>query len=452
MLVKLSDYYVLAYAGNMDQESQKNERKKVRNLIQKFKRTPDVFGGLAFDYISVEEQARIVHYFLEECDQREIINNLTKINVDVDYSFLEIDDQTNSNDSCFALDYLPLYIDHDIIRIRGMIRSPLNNSRDLLENLLDADNQLFQDYMREYVSCTAIGIKFDWIEYITSYIDFILNDILQFLLYPIMMFSSDIDPICVIDRLSSKCDILMDSFDGSVVQKYESIFADEGLKAGRVMKYFRAFISHRNRLFENSDIYAILIQEMERYPELFSEVPSEFKAPKILLTEDQINSDDFISIVTEDKHIPNFKNKIAKVRRFINIMQQYGNRLCYDTCLQDIKVYFREIYLSKQTYRRQKTLKIVDNYLKLVKQFQDENKDGLPPFQKESQYIFVREKISRGYFREKNLSSAYVAKIELTEKLDKLLLKCYWLADSRSALELLHMYNQELLLCYEEFL
>ena len=133
-------------------------------------------------------------------------------------------------------------------------------------------------------------------------------------------------------------------------------------------------------------------------------------------------------------------------------MQQYGNRLCYDTCLQDIKVYFREIYLSKQTYRRQKTSKIVDNYLKLVKQFQDENKDGLPPFQKESQYIFVREKISRGYFREKNLSSAYVAKIELTEKLDKLLLKCYWLADSRSALELLHMYNQELLLCYEEFL
>ncbi len=69
----------------------KNERKKVRNLIHKFQKTPEIFGGIAFDYISVEEQARIVHFFLEECTQRQIIDNLTKINTDSDYSFLETD-------------------------------------------------------------------------------------------------------------------------------------------------------------------------------------------------------------------------------------------------------------------------------------------------------------------------------------------------------------------------
>lgn len=59
-LVKLSDYYISAYANDQNQESQKNERKKVHNLIKKLEKSPDIFGGLAFDYITVEEQAKIM--------------------------------------------------------------------------------------------------------------------------------------------------------------------------------------------------------------------------------------------------------------------------------------------------------------------------------------------------------------------------------------------------------
>ncbi len=52
MPMELLDYYILTYAKERDQESQKNERKKVHNLIKKFERSPDIFGGLAFEYIS----------------------------------------------------------------------------------------------------------------------------------------------------------------------------------------------------------------------------------------------------------------------------------------------------------------------------------------------------------------------------------------------------------------
>ena len=85
-------------------------------------------------------------------------------------------------------------------------------------------------------------------------------------------------------------------------------------------------------------------------------------------------------------------------------------------------------------------------------EFKEKNLPGLPDFQRQSQYIFLREKISRGYFREKNLSEAYAAKVLLTEKINTLLLKCYWLADSKTALNLIHDYNHELLMCYEDFL
>ncbi len=447
--MKLSDYYIMTYANNMDQESQKNERKKVRNLIQKFNKYSDVFGGLAFDYLSVEEQARIAHFFLEECDQRQVIDNLTKTNVDADFSYLKLDDQKSVRSA--IADYDQISIDRCVYQVRSFIRFWQDDGKSLLEFLRDSDDQLFQALMADYALHKSIGIRLEWIEYVTGYIDFILNVIFQFFVYRVMKEFNSEDVLNVINKLISKTDCLSQSFDTLLEERYKTIFGQRGLTADRIMQYFRAFIEHRNRLFENSEIYSILINEMKRNPKLFAEVPEEYIAEKRLLTNDEMEGEDFRIRVTENERVPNFKKKLDTVQNFIDVMQKYASRDCYNTCLQDIKVYFREIYLSKQTYRRQKSAKIVEDYLERVKKYQEDKNVVLPDFQRESQYIFIREKINRGYFREKNLSKAYAAKIELTEKVDTLLLKCYWLADSKSALEILHKYNQEMLLCYEEF-
>ena len=276
--------------------------------------------------------------------------------------------------------------------------------------------------------------------------------VFQFLVYPIMMYSKKANSLEVIELLSNETDRLTTSFKNSISQNYNNIFGSEGLKASRILYYFRYFIEHRNRLFENFEIYHILIREMEKYPELFSDVPEQYKAENIRLTDEQIESDLYKTIFSEGIRVPNIDNKIAIARKLINVMQKYGGRYCVDSSLQDIKVYFREIFMSKETYHRQKTKKIVEDYLAHVDEFKEKNLPGLPDFQRQSQYIFLREKISRGYFREKNLSEAYAAKVLLTEKINTLLLKCYWLADSKTALNLIHDYNHELLMCYEDFL
>ena len=48
----------------------------------------------------------------------------------------------------------------------------------------------------------------------------------------------------------------------------------------------------------------------------------------------------------------------------------------------------------------------------------------LPEFDKKSQYIFVREKISRGYYREKGLLGDYYEKIAFTSEFYDLLWFC----------------------------
>lgn len=450
--VKLSDYYILTYANDQDQESQKNERKKVRNLIKKFEKSPDLFGGLAFDYITVEEQAKIVHFFLEDCSQRQIIDNLTKTNVDADFSVLEKDLKIKAYQPSAVPNYNPLPVDDAINGIRYVIRANPNNLNGVLHYLLEANDQVILSYMKEYDLHKAIGIKLDWIKYITDYIDYTLNDVFQFLVYSIMMYSKKVNPLEVIEHLSKEADRLSTSFDDSISQNYKNIFGSDGLKASRVLFYFRHFIEHRNRLFENSEIYHLLIREMEKYPELFSNVPEQYRAENILLTAEQIESDQYREIFTEGERVPNIDKKIATARKLINVMQEYGGRYCVDSSLQDIKVYFREIFMSKETYHRQKTAKIVEDYLSQVDDYKGKNLQGLPDFQRQSQYIFLREKISRGYFREKNLSEAYASKVLLTEKINTVLLKCYWLADSKTALKLLHDYNRDLLMCYEEYL
>ena len=451
-LVKLSDYYISTYANDKNQESQKNERKKVHNLIKKLEKLPDIFGGLAFDYITVEEQAKIVHFFLEECSQRQIVDNLTKVNVDADFSVFEKDLHMKAYLPSAVPNYNPLPVEEAINGIRNVIRATPNNLDELLHYLIEANDQVIRSYMKEYELHKAIGIKLDWIQYVTDYIDYTLNDVFQFLVYPIMMYSKKANSLEVIELLSNETDRLTTSFKNSISQNYNNIFGSEGLKASRILYYFRYFIEHRNRLFENSEIYHILIREMEKYPELFSDVPKQYKAGNILLTDEQIESDLYKTIFSEGIRVPNIDNKIAIARKLINVMQKYGGRYCVDSSLQDIKVYFREIFMSKETYHRQKTKKIVEDYLAHVDEFKEKNLPGLPDFQRQSQYIFLREKISRGYFREKNLSEAYAAKVLLTEKINTLLLKCYWLADSKTALNLIHDYNHELLMCYEDFL
>lgn len=445
--MKLSDYYILTYANDLDQENQKNERKKVRNLVQKFKRTPDIFGGLSFDYLRVEEQAKMIHFFLEECNQREVINNLKKTNVDSDFSFLQFAEQKDV--VSMAEDYHPICMDDCLYQIRDLIRFSSYTDKKLLEVLKDFDKQLFQALTDDYTLHTSNGIKLEWPEYVKGYIDYILNGLLQFLVYKIINSKQSKDKILeVISQLTRKADSFIGDFENVRKKLYIEADSSERLESDRVLQYFRYFIIHRNRLFENSEIYTILINEMDKYPELFKEVSEEYWADKVFLTEKLICSNDIQNIITENENVPNYKKKLATAREFITVMQKYGRRNCYDNCLQDIKVYFREIYISKQTYHRQKSSKIVEDYLQKFKKI--EEGEGLPDFQKESQYIFIREKITRGYFREKNLSKAYADKCELTEKLNTLLLRAYWLADSFSALKLLHSYYQGMLTCIEE--
>lgn len=92
----------------------------------------------------------------------------------------------------------------------------------------------------------------------------------------------------------------------------------------------------------------------------------------------------------------------------------------------DLKVYFREIYLSHVCYARKQAASIVSEYLSDVSACSPTfSLDSFPQFRLKKQYIFLREKINRGYFRETGLSKAYVSKLLFEEKLYKNTMICW---------------------------
>jgi|GEM_PF-2524386 len=437
----IEKYFEIYFSYIIDEDIKKNERKKIHNLLAKLNNPASIYKGFSFSCLNVSEQVRLLHFILEEIDERQIISNLSKIDADKDYRNLKIDDADEKGliESFFdneMSNYEPIDINSMLISNRKVIRSE-QDIHLVLDYLNLANETIIQLLMDEINTFYMMGFHFEYLTYIKEYIDYIVNDILQLVVYKVIR-NSDMNTVGILQELSNEVRCLSDKLDVQLDKKRKEQTSDDILTASQVMRYFSAYLRHRSKLKEETDIYKELEKEAKQSPALFNPIREEYTAAKILLSEEDIKK--ATMIITDGESIYRYNEKLSTVREFIDIMRNYGGRQCYSNCLQDLKVYFREIYISKAIYKRQQTHKIVEDYIKKINSAV-ENNEVLPEFDKKSQYMFVREKISRGYFREKGLLADYYEKIAFTSEFYDLLLKIYWFCDFKDALEFLYEIN-----------
>lgn len=437
--------YLEIYFQSSDTDIKMNEKKKVRNLLTKLNDPNSVFRGLSFECLSIMEQVKLLHFILEEIEERQIVSNLSKADADKDYSNIEISgEKTEGFTRTFfkdeMLDYATIDINNELISSRQIIRSE-RDMQALLDYLNQSNEKIIRCLINESNAFYVTGVHFENLDYIKSYIDYVINDILQLVVYKIIP-NSEIDTLAILQKLSTETKKLSSEIDIQLIRKREEQKKKNDLTARRIMLYFSAYLKHRSKLKEEIEIYTKLKEEAKQVTTLFNNVPKEYQAAKVILSEEEIKGAKVI--ITEGENVPKFEEKMANVRMFIDIMRIYGGRQCYSNCLQDLKVYFREIYMSKVTHKRQQTRKIVEDYIEKV-EFALTNNEPIPEFNMHSQYMFVREKISRGYFREKGLLPEYFEKVEFTNEFYNLLLKIYWFCDFEDSLELIYKVNYHLL-------
>lgn len=442
--------YINKY-GIRDNES---EEKRVRNLVKKIKQSDSIFSVFPFDYMEQEEQLILLNFILTSLPERQIMANMKKTDVDRDYmNFVYRSDNDILEQKIFEeefVGYSPISLLNEIILSRHIIRFSSEKEQKILEKLMLMNENIINSYCEESGLFKMMGLQMDNEEYIKEYIDYAVDVILQFLVYRILR-NCNIEDRIAIEKLSNKVKELSVLIDEQLEIQKDKWIKEKETKNGKlntekVTSCFAMYVTHRSKFYEEYEIKQILKREMEENESLFGEVPQKWKASKIFIREEDIKN--VKNIITEDSSVDQYNKKIEVVRKFIDIMNVYGMRDNYSLCLQDLKVYFREIFISKASYKNRMASRIVKDYLDKFEKAKN-NGDSIPDFSKQSQYMFVREKISRGYFREVGLSKGYIEKIELEKKLYELLLKLYLFYDVQTSLKFIYSINRELLKIYE---
>ncbi len=445
----LATLYLKKY-GLQDNE---NEEKRVRELLRKIHEKDSVFCDFPFDYLNSNEQLIILHYIMTSLPERQIMANMKKIDVDRNYLNFIYEDENNRKETEYLLEnelsgYSPIQLVGEVEHSRDIIRNPYNNISEVIKQLQRRNKLIIQFYLKENISFKMIGLEMYNFNYIREYIDYVSNVILQLLVYRVIT-QENVKTSDIVQILSKK----IDEMEKLVEKKLEERKNDwinkdiykKRLDAEFVTNCFSTYVTHRSRFYEEFTIKDILKKEMLNEPTLFGKIQSKYTAKKILINKEQL--DNYKAIITEGQDVNDFSSKIEVVQEFISLMATYGGRDCWPLCLQDLKVYFWEIFISKVSYKRRMASRIVKEYISQVKEAK-KNGQSIPQFNKQSQYMFVREKINRGYFREKGLSEEYIEKTNIEKKLYDLQLKLYLFYDIEYSLNFIWEINDNLLKVY----
>lgn len=444
------------YEKKYDVLSDSSEIKTVRNLNKLLREEDGFFRYFPFQFLEIEQQLEFVHYLVEEMPDREWLANLKKIDVDRNYSHFKYNPKCREHITKLTnTEQIPstlLEIPPLIARNRLIIRSTKCSNFELLNYLQGLNQTMIQKYQEERLIIFIKELEFPNIEYMEQSINYVSDELLQFLTYSVFSVENS-DKLIIqtavtekINQLSQKMDDLLSRKESKWKEEKES---GEGNLSIEIMSAcFAEYLKKRSRFLEETAVQKVLIEEVCSNPEKFQNVPQEYQVKKEIIEEQDLKS--VKKSITEGVSIDNYPEKLEISRRFLEIMAKYSARNCSPSHLLDIKVYFREIFISKSSYQKKQASTIVKEYIDRV---DIGEKEGKQPeiIDKMSQYIFLQEKLSRGYYREKNLTDAYVGKVQLQEKLYALLYKTYLLYDYNLSISLIYDINDEILRVLKDF-
>ena len=187
---KLVYQYIKRYEPNVEADDLSNLKKQLVILLNKLHDNKSVYKNLPFDYMPVDQQLKLMHHLrTSPVAGRQIISNMTKI--DADRSFLEfacpsLNNVFSGDSELREIRENLLSLDQWVLDTRFQIRLT-EDSRSLLLNLMRIDSSILRCYQEEDDKLLIMGVGLAGFERLRSYIDYVANALLQFLVYHIVV-------------------------------------------------------------------------------------------------------------------------------------------------------------------------------------------------------------------------------------------------------------------------
>ena len=250
---KLVYQYIKCYEPNAEVDDLSNLKKQLVILLNKLHDNKSVYKNLPFDYMPVGEQLKLMHHLrTSPVAGRQIISNMTKI--DADRSFLEfacpsLNNVFSSDSELREIRENLLSLDQCVLNTRFQIRST-EDSRFLLLNLMRTNSNILRCYQDEDYTLLMMGVGLAGFERLRSYIDYVANALLQFLVYHIVVNKKE-KALAIISQLCIKADDLDKVMDKKLEQQHQKWKINPiKLTAELVSGGFSDFLTHRSRFEE----------------------------------------------------------------------------------------------------------------------------------------------------------------------------------------------------------
>ena len=415
--------------------------KQIDNFIIHLKKEDSPLQWLPLELMTDNEISDILIAYLDRsAENRLLLNNLDFEGMKYDYSDFIVPDYDRQKEMEMVLETLPelkgykklkikaLLPEINIILVGGAYDGYISAAKELLR-ILDAVRIEISD---EKSLFKCIGLSFTNTGYIEEYIRVCERIAIGALCYFL------VDNKNVADKKGALLRFWEKLKQAYLNMEKEMAVAKANLK--RVREFHKEY--HKTQLNDAADISIYYVQFLERksyYDELDKIVKSlerEVKENVELFYNRRLDSNKEENdhtpqgYICEGVDVSGFDRKYCESKKIIDLSRDFGSVWASKENESDVKVVFREFFMSRVKYNRRTAMSIVRNILS----------ENIPTKQ---ELMFLDKKLLRGYFREQGLMDEYPIFNRICSKIRRMFLKCYSAIDDEEAYRLIHR------ACYE---
>ena len=395
--------------------------KQIDNIIDRFMGEDSQLQWLPLDVMTETEVAQFVSVVLDRKGSRELFNNLKYKGLKNDLDDFVVSN-INKDEQKQMHEKFPTLGNTKVREVLPEIRFRLRtdyleknvNFKQCIAYVINYSDAIWHELERENGLAKMIGLKVHNPDYLEAYADFVDGCISEILVFEILLNDRFNDKKQVLEFIWKHISRITDDAIIEYAEKRKRVIKqlrdEKGIFIEGIEQFSEFFVSYlkRKSLYEEMDImYKALQEEMKDCPELFVLTPIEPDG-KLSYSDEEIKK----YVLLGDKG-SSYKQKINETYRLLDLAYESGNKWVSNRSMRDVRVVFRETFISKCPYNKRQAMRIARSILNNEKSNTEEH------------LLFYDLKIMRGYFCEWGIAEWYGYYIKIVQRVQEQLLLAY---------------------------
>ncbi len=412
------------WSGKKNGDAYTNVYNQIKHITDHIQDNDSPLQWLPLDYMTEDEMAMFVSNIMDGTGSREILNNIKNKGYKADLHEFIVDTTDEWSVNMLRREFPTLgneNIRELIPQLRFAVRVDwFEHNRRAKELILRINSQSIEikKALRwEERTALVLGVGIHNPDYLEAYIEFAEVAVSELLIFEIFLNNNIKDKRRLLDflwlHLNKFTDDDLNAWANKRFDVLKKLREEHGMREDMInliSEYFFNYMKRKSLYEEEDKINQVLIEELHDKAEQFNYFD------KITLYDIGLKQ----QVLLGEKS-SSWKQKIYESYKIIKKARQQGNDWIGQLSVSDLRVVYRETFLSKQDYDERQSMRIARAMLKKEKTITSK------------QWLFYNMKMRRGYFCEWGITEWYEDYVKIMNVIKRQLLLTYKSIDDQVA-------------------